>query len=103
MHLLAESRYLDDISRNILLYQHSFAVLQLCFASLNRLGIIELLTLLIRNACIGEGEVKVFSTKRWNCRNRADLIQSTTHYDAQVVGPHQVLYPLHLTVLTSLF
>ena len=35
----------------------------------------------------GEGEVAVFSAKRWDCRNRADLIDCATpcHY-AQVVG-----------------
>ena len=31
----------------------------------------------------------VFSAKRWDCRNRADLIESTTPcHDALVVGPY---------------
>ena len=51
----------------------------------------------------GEGEVAVFSAKRWDCRNRADLIESTTPYhDAQVVGSCQGLNPLHMTVLTRI-
>ena len=35
----------------------------------------------------GEGEVAFFSAKRWDRRNRADLIESATPcHDAQVVG-----------------
>ena len=35
----------------------------------------------------GEGEVAFFSAKRWDRRNRADLIDSATPcHDAQVVG-----------------
>ena len=36
----------------------------------------------------GEGEVAFFSTKRWDRRNRVDLIESATPcHDAQVDGP----------------
>ena len=36
----------------------------------------------------GEGEVAFFSAKRWDRRNRADLIESATPcHHAQVVGP----------------
>ena len=36
---------------------------------------------------LGEGEVVFFSAKRWDRRNRADLIESATPcHDAQVVG-----------------
>ena len=49
-----------------------------------------------------EGEVAVFSAKRWDRRNRADLIDSATAcHDAQVVGSYRGSNPLHLTVLTS--
>ena len=35
----------------------------------------------------GEGEVAVFSAKCWDCRNRANLIESATPYhEAQMVG-----------------
>ena len=35
----------------------------------------------------GEGEVAFFSAKRWDRRNRADLIESATPcHDAQVMG-----------------
>ena len=44
----------------------------------------------VRNK-IGEGEVTVFSAKRWDRRSRADLIKPTTPcHDTQVVGPWQV-------------
>ena len=37
-----------------------------------------------------EGEVAVFSAKRWDHRNRADLIESATPcHDAQVVGSYR--------------
>ena len=50
----------------------------------------------------GEGEVAVFSAKRWDRRNRADLIESTTPcYDAQVMGSYGGSNPLRLTVLAS--
>ena len=50
----------------------------------------------------GEGEVAVFSAKRWDRRNRADLIESATPcHDDQVVGSYRGSNPLHLTVLTS--
>ena len=51
---------------------------------------------------IGEGEVVVFSAKRWDRRNRADLIDSATPcHDAQVVGSYRGSNPLHLSVLIS--
>ena len=54
------------------------------------------------NESEGEGEVAVFSTKRWDRRNRADLIESATPcHDAQVVGSYRGSNPLHLTVWTS--
>ena len=41
----------------------------------------------------GEGEVAVFSAKRWDRRNRADLIESATPFhEAQVVGSYQGLH-----------
>ena len=49
----------------------------------------------------GEGEVAFFSAKRWDRRNRADLIESATPcHDAQVVGPYR--NPLRLTVLAAM-
>ena len=49
----------------------------------------------------GEGEVAAFSAKRWDRRNRADLIESMTPcHDAQVVGSYRGSNPFHLTVLT---
>ena len=46
----------------------------------------------------GEGEVAFFSAKRWDRRNRADLIESATPcHDAQVVGPYRDSNPLRLT------
>ena len=51
----------------------------------------------------GEGEVAFFSAKRWDRRNRADLIESTTPcHDAQVVGPYQDSNPLPLTILAAM-
>ena len=51
----------------------------------------------------GEGEVAFFSTKRWDCRNRADLIESATPcHDAQVVGPYRDSNALRLTVLAAM-
>ena len=58
----------------------------------------------LRLGPIGEDEVEVgvFSTKRWDSRNRADLIESATPYhDAQVFGPYRVSNLLRLTFLTS--
>ena len=50
----------------------------------------------------GEGEVKVFSAKHRDRRNRAGLIESATPcHDAQVVGSYRGSNPLHQTVLTS--
>ena len=50
----------------------------------------------------GEGEVAVFSAKRWDRRNRADLIESANPcHDAQMVGSYRGLNPLHLTVPAS--
>ena len=52
--------------------------------------------------CECEGEVAVFSAKRWDRRNRADLIESATPcHDAQVVRSYRGSSPLHLTVLAS--
>ena len=53
--------------------------------------------------CEGEGEVAFFSAKRWDRRNRADLIESATPcHDAQVVGPYRDSIPLRLTVLAAM-
>ena len=53
----------------------------------------------------GEGELavfRVFSTKRWDRRSRADLIESATPcHDAKLVGSYRVSNPLHLTILAS--
>ena len=50
----------------------------------------------------GECEVAVFSAKRWDRRNRADLIESATPcHDAHVVRSYRVSNPLRLTVLAS--
>ena len=47
----------------------------------------------------GEGELAFFSAKRWDHRNRADLIESATLcHDAYVVGSYRVSNPLRLTV-----
>ena len=49
-----------------------------------------------------EGEVAFFSANCWDCRNRADLIESATQFhDAHVVGSYRVSNPLHLTVLAA--
>ena len=51
----------------------------------------------------GEGEVAFFSAKRWDRRNRADLIESATPcYDAQVVGLYRDSNPLRLTILAAM-
>ena len=51
----------------------------------------------------GEGEVAFFSAKRWDRRNRADLIDSVTLcHDARVVGPYRDSIPLRLTVLAAM-
>ena len=48
----------------------------------------------------GEGEVAFFSAKRWDRRNRADLIESATPcHDAQVYRDSN---PLRLTVLAAI-
>ena len=50
-----------------------------------------------------EGEVAFFSAKRWDRRNRADLIESTTPcHDAQVVGLYRDSNPLCLTILAAM-
>ena len=50
----------------------------------------------------GEGEVKVFSTKRWDHRSSEALIESATCcHDAQMVGPYRVSNPLRLTALAA--
>ena len=52
---------------------------------------------------IGEGEVAFFSTKRWDRRNRVDLIESATPcHDAQVMGLYRDSNPLRLTVLAAM-
>ena len=48
----------------------------------------------------GEGKVAFFSAKRWDRRNRADLIESA--HDAQVVGPYRDSNPLRLIVLATM-
>ena len=51
----------------------------------------------------GEGEVVFFSTKHWDRRNRADLIESATPcHDAQVVGLYRDSNPLRLTILAAM-
>ena len=51
----------------------------------------------------GEGEVAFFSAKRWDRRNRADLLESATPcHDAQVVGPYRDSNPLRLTTLAAM-
>ena len=51
----------------------------------------------------GEGEVAFFSAKRWDRRNRADLIESATPcHDALVVGSYRDSNPLRLTVLAAM-
>ena len=58
---------------------------------------------MIRGFIEGEGEVPFFSAKRWDSRNRADLIEyATPCRDAQVVGPCRDSNPLRLTVLASM-
>ena len=50
-----------------------------------------------------EGEVAFFSAKRWDRRNREDLIESATPcHDAQVVGPYRDSNPLRLTTLDAM-
>ena len=50
-----------------------------------------------------DGEVAFFSAKRWDRRNRADLIESATPcHDAQVVGPYRDSNPLRLTILAAM-
>ena len=51
----------------------------------------------------GEGEVAFFSAKRWDRRNRADLIESATPcHDAQALGPYRDSNPLGLTILAAM-
>ena len=51
----------------------------------------------------GEGEVAFFSAKRWDRRNRADLIESATPcHDAQVVGPYRDSNPLRQILLAAM-
>ena len=50
-----------------------------------------------------ESEVAFFSAKRWDRRNRADLIESATPcHDTQVVGPYRDSDPLRLNVVASM-
>ena len=47
----------------------------------------------------GEGEVAFFSAKRWDRRNRADLMEPASPcHDPQVRGSYRVSNPLRLTV-----
>ena len=49
---------------------------------------------------LNEGEVAVFSAKRWDPKSSQALIESAIPCpDAQIVGPYWVSNPLHLTVL----
>ena len=51
----------------------------------------------------GEGEVALFSAKRWDRRNRANLIESATPcHDAQVAGLYWNSTPLRLTALAAM-
>ena len=51
----------------------------------------------------GEGEVAFFSAKRWDRRNKADLIDSATPcHDPHVVGPYRDSNPLRLTILAAM-
>ena len=51
----------------------------------------------------GEGEVAFFSAKRWDRRNRADLIESATPcHDAQMMGLYRDSNPLRLTILAAM-
>ena len=50
-----------------------------------------------------EGEVAFFSAKRWDRRNRADLIESATPcHDAQMMGLYRDSNPLRPTVLAAM-
>ena len=50
-----------------------------------------------------EGEVAFFSAKRWDRRNRADLIESATpRHEAQVVGLYRDSNPLRLSILAAM-
>ena len=56
-----------------------------------------------QDKCEGEGEVAFFSAKRWDRRNRADLIESAIPcHDAHVVGSYRDSNPLRLTVLAAM-
>eukprot|EP00112_Aurelia_sp_Birch-Aquarium-sp1_P006607 Seg1725.6 transcript_id=Seg1725.6/GoldUCD/mRNA.D3Y31 product="hypothetical protein" pseudo=true protein_id=Seg1725.6/GoldUCD/D3Y31 len=51
----------------------------------------------------GEGEVAVFSAKRWDRRSRIGLIESATPcHDAEVMGLYLGSNPVHLTVLAAM-
>ena len=51
----------------------------------------------------GEDEVAFCSAKRWDRRNRANLIESATPcHEAQVVGPYWDSNPLRLTILAAM-
>ena len=70
--------------------------------TLRYFGLVSSSAIILLMRTKGEGEVAVFSTKHWDCRNRADTIKSATPcHDTQVVGPYRGSNPLHLTVLTS--
>ena len=50
----------------------------------------------------GEDEVAFFSAKRWDRRNRADLIEfAIPCHDAHVLGSYWVSKPLRLTFLAA--
>ena len=47
-------------------------------------------------------KLRFFSAKRWDRKNRVDLIKSATHcYDTPVEGPYRLLNPLRKTVLAA--
>ena len=59
----------------------------------------------MKNKLVGEseGEVAFFSAKRWDRRNRTDLIESATPcHDAQMVGLYRDSNPLRLTILAAM-
>ena len=93
---------------HLLSLQNQYSIiLRLIFASSSSIDHSIALIVNLRNIRIsrkgeGEGDVAVFSAKRWDRRNRADLIESATPcHDAQVVGSYRGSNPLRLTVLAS--
>ena len=59
--------------------------------------------ILYHRSFVDVDEVAFFNAKRWDRRNRADLIESATPcHDTNVLGSYQLSNPHHLTVLTAL-